>query len=344
RGGPTETVIVDLAMDSRNLDRTLAEGNPVVQGLADLRFFLAGALKIGPTPEGVTVTPLVTTTPEGNTLEIQPGFGGSGGLAYTDLNDPAKLRDRFAPGTEPVVLAALLVGKLPSAYPQGGDFPAEEPELPPGLPPGIELPLPEDTEMIHKDPVPEAEHQLANVLVFADVDFISDQVAFQQSFFGVAAANDNYKLLLNAADFLLGSEELMQVRAKRAIRRPFTLFDRIEGEAELAGLERERQLRSDLETFQSELNEKLGDSTQRNAALLEKRLQDEVERLNGQIKETNRELLEIRKARRKALSWEEAKVRFSVLWAMPALVLGLGLFLSVRRRARAQAARRGTSK
>ncbi len=340
-GGASESVIVDLALDARHSDRTLAQGHPIVQGLADLRFFLAGSLKVDAPTEGITVTPLVTTTPEGSTLQIQPGFGGNGSLAYTDLNAPAKLRDSYSPGTEAVVLAALITGQFPSAYPEGGKFPAQQPEPPPGLPPGIELPVPEGTEMITRDPVPEEERQPASVLLFADVDFVSDQVAFQKSFFGVSAANDNYKLLLNAADFLLGSEELMQVRAKQAVRRPFTLFDEIEGEAEKESLERERQLRADVETFQAELNEKLGQSTERNAALLEKRLRDEVERLNEQIKASNRELTEIRKQRRKTLAREEAKVRFSVIWAMPSLILGLGLFLSVRRRTRAQAARRG---
>jgi ABC-type uncharacterized transport system involved in gliding motility auxiliary subunit len=334
RLGASETVIVDLEIQGENRQRTLAEGNPIVQGLSSARFFLAGILSRSGEKEGVTITPLVTTTAEGGALEIQPGFGDGGALHYTDLNDPAKLRDRFSPGSTPLMLAAVVQGKLPSAYPQGADFPAEEPEPPPGLPPGIELPLPEGAEMIHKDAVPAERRAETTVVVFADVDFISDQVAFQRTLFGVSASNDNYKLFLNAVDYLVGAEELMNVRAKRSVERPFTLFDRIEANAEKETLERERQLRAEIETFQQELNSKLGETTQSNAALLEKRLQDEVDRLNGRIKDSNRELREIRKGRRKALEREEAKVRFSVLWAMPLLVLVLGIFLSVRRRRR----------
>lgn len=338
--GGAETVIVDLAIDDQVADRTLADGHPVVQGLGDVRFLLAGALETVET-EGVTVTPLVTTTAEGSTLTVQPGFGGGDGLSFMDFNQPAALRDRFTPGSEPVVLAALVQGRLPSAYPEGTSFPAEEPEPPPGLPPGIELPLPEDAEMIEKEAVPEEDRAEAAVIVFADVDFVSNQIAFQNSFFGLAAANDNYKLMLNAVDFLVGSEELMKVRAKRSVERPFTLFDEIEASAELETLERERQLRAEIESFQQELNEKLGETTQANAALLEKRLQDEVDRLNEKIQDANKELREIRKERRKALEWEESKVRFSVLWAMPLLVLSLGVFLSVRRRARQSRSRKG---
>ena len=62
----------------------------------------------------------------------------------------------------------------------------------------------------------------------ADTDLIADQVAFQNSLIGTIAVNDNHKLLLNAVDYLFGADELMAVRAKSSIRRPFTLFDEIE--------------------------------------------------------------------------------------------------------------------
>ncbi len=331
--GGVESVIVDLGIEERQIAETLAEGHPLVQGLGSLRFFLSGVLETVGSPEGVTVTPLVTTTADGNTLEIKPGFGADS-LHFMDLNDPAKLRDRYSPGGEPLVLAALVQGRLPSAFPMGGDFVEAPPQPPPGLPPGMDLPVPEDAERVHKDPVPEDQRKEAAVVVFADVDFVSNQVAFQQSLFGLAAANDNHKLFLNCVDFLLGAQELMQVRARHSVRRPFSLFDEIEASAEKETLERERQLRADIETFQEELNSKLGESTQRNAALFEKRLGDEVERLNEKILESNRELREIRQDRRSALEREETKVYFSVLWLMPALVLGFGFFQSFKRRDR----------
>jgi ABC-type uncharacterized transport system involved in gliding motility auxiliary subunit len=181
--------------------------------------------------------------------------------------------------------------------------------------------------------VPEGARGEAAVMVFADVDFIADAVAFERNLFGlVEAANDNHKLLLNAVDYLLGADELMAVRARRSLARPFTLFDNIERAAEKETQEKERQLRADVERFQQELSEKQNEITQANAALFEKRLSDEVARLNEQIRERNRELFEIRKARRAALESEEARVRFAVMGWMPSLVLALGLGLVVRRR------------
>ena len=111
-----------------------------------------------------------------------------------------------------------------------------------------------------------------------------------------------------------------------------------EAEAEKASLDRERQLRADVEAAEGELQSKRQELSGGNAALFQKRLQDEVDRLNERVQEGNRELREIRQARREALEKEEARVRRSVLGWMPTLVLAVGLVLAVRRRRKHQKA------
>ncbi len=353
--GPAERVIVDLEIDDQNRDQTLDASHPVLQGLSNLRFFLAGGLREidrasngdGEDGEGsgnaVTLTPLITTTPRGNTIEVKPGFPDSGSLVFLDLNSPGKIADAFTPGTEPVAIAYLVQGKLPLVHPDGAEIPGPTPPPPPGLPPGIDLPPQESDEVVVKEPVPEDERAEATVMVFADVDFISDQVAFQNTPFGAIALNDNHKVLLNAVDFLFGSEELMKVRSKPTIRRPFTLFDEIEAQADRQTQEREKELRAEIASFEEQLRDKQADLGARNAALLQKQVQDEVDQLNEKIREANRELAEIRKAKRAALEKEEARVRFATLGTTPLLVLALGLFLFFRRRLRDARARRSAS-
>ena len=356
--GAAESVIIDLQVDSTLHEDLLDEENPMLRGLANTRFFLSGVLRElgddgleaeagedgaeeGPgasdideagSPEGVELRPLISTTPAGNTLEVLPGFGGGDGLAYTDLNDGATLRDAFAPGDEPLVLAYFVRGKLPTAFPDGVDYPDKEAERPPNLPPEIEVPPPDDAQIIHRDPLPEEELGEAAVVVFADVDFIHDQIAFLQNPFGIVqAANDNHKVVLNSIDYLLGSQDLMAVRAKSGISRPFLRFDEIEAQAELDTLDRERQIREEIESFEEELREKQGEITQRNAALFERKLQEEVDELNERILEGNRELRDIRKGRREALEREESMVRFAVIGWMPIVVLLIGLYRARRR-------------
>jgi len=333
--GRPESVVIDLGIDPTTRDQTLSVDHPVFEGLSDLRFLMAGALRplAGSEVPEVERTPMVSTTAAGNTLTVEPGFGGQDVLAYTDLNQPAKMRDRFVPGTEPVVLSYQLTGRLPSAYPEGIDYPAETPQAPPGLPPGVKIPPPEGAEMIHQDPVPEEEWAESTVVVVADVDVISDQIAFQRNFLGLTlAANDNHKLLLNTVDYLLGAQELMGIRAKHAIRRPFTLFDEIEAAAEIQTLDRERQLREEVAAAEEELRQKRQEMSGQEAALFQKKVQEEVDRINDRLAEANRELREIRKDRREALERQESKVWLSVMGWMPTLILAVGIFLGLRRR------------
>ena len=334
-GGP-ESIMVDLLVDAQSASEVLPIDHPIMQGLSDLRFVAAGALRVTDEAAGeLERTEFVRTTDSGGVLTIRPGFGGEG-LSYADLNTPSKLRDQYQPSPAPVVMAYLLTGQFPSAYPDGLEYPDREAERPPGLPPGIQLPPPEDAVMLRHEPVGEADRAPGAVLVFADVDFITDQLAFAQSPFGlVQAANDNHKVFLNSADFLLGSEELMKVRAKKGLSRPFTLFDDIEAEAESETLARESQIRSEVESFQDELRVKQSEITSRNAALFQKQVQDDIDALNDRITEGNRELREIRKGRREALERQESGVRFAVMGWMPILVLVGGLFLGRRNRRKA---------
>lgn len=340
RRSGAQRVIYDLEIGEEQAEAALATEHPVFQGLNNLRFFIAGSLQEaeGGAPEGVTLTPLVSTTEKGNTLTIKPGFPGDEGLVFTDLNDPAKISDRFTPGDKPIVMAYLVNGKLPSVFPDGADIPGPTPPPPPGLPPGVNLPPQESGEVVRKEPVPEEERQEASVMVFADVDFISDQVAFQNSFFGTVAVNDNHKVLLNAVDYLFGDEALMKVRSKKSIERPFLLFDEIEKQADEDTLEREKELRAEIGTFEEQLREK--QSSGSNQALFQKQLQDEVDALNERVTAANRELREIRQEKRSALEGEETKVRIATLGTTPLLVLVLGLFLFFRRRVRDRQARR----
>lgn len=354
--GAAESVIVDLQMEGDQLENTVDTSSPIFSGLTDLRMLLPGALRVagagGNDEEGadveegadesageasgtstdLVIEPLITTTETGEVLTITPGFGGGGGLAFTDLNSPAKLRDAYGQGSEAVNLALSLRGRFPSAFPNGVEYPDREAERPPNLPPGVELPPPDDAEMIRKEPVPEQQRAEATVMVFADVDFVSDQIAFLQSPFGIVqAANDNHRVMLNAADVLLGADELMAIRSTKRLDRPFELFDEIEAQAEKDTLDRERQIRDDIEAFQQELRTKQNEITTRNASLFQKRVQDEVAELNDRIADANRELREIRKGRRQAIERQESLVRFSVMGWMPLLILILGVVRFARR-------------
>jgi len=196
-------------------------------------------------------------------------------------------------------------------------------------------PAPAEMELheIYRYVVTEGEALSIAYLVPAEGGFGFVNIGLEGNFLGLTlAANDNHKLLLNAVDYLLGAQELMGIRAKHAVRRPFTLFDDIEAEAELQTLERERLLREEVAAAEEELRQKRQEMSGQEAALFQKKVQEEVDRINDRLAEANRELREIRKGRREALEQQESRVRFSVLGWMPTLVLAVGIFFGLRRR------------
>lgn len=350
RSGPAENVIVDLAINDKTRAATLNGDVPMFQGLNNLRFFMPGVLElvepIGDDEQpssNLEYVPLVTTTESGDRVNLKAGFPSGNELTFLDaFNSPGKLIDHYSPKGKQT-LAYLIRGAVPSAFPDGARFPAQAPETPPGMPPGFQMPPPEDAEWIEKEPVSSDLHKPASVIVFADVDFISDDLAFQQSIFGLTAANDNHKVMLNSIDYLLGSEELLNVRSKSSIRRPFIVFDEVEARADEETLGEERKFRAEVERFQKELSEKQGQLSQKNAHLLEKKFQDELDDLQEKKSTAERQLREIRKQKRAAIEDMELGVKFATMWATPIMVLILGVALYIRRRLRQYQARRGDS-
>ena len=333
RSGGSQVVITDLRITDKTAAEALDPDSPILQGLNDIRFFMAGILEKKADAKA-DIKPLITTTKAGGSLTIMPGFGDKG-LAYTDLNNPHKLLDAYSPSDSKQALAYMISGKLDSAFPEGATFPKETPQAPPGMPPGFQMPPAEDAEMITKEAIPEDQFAETRVLVFSDVDFITNQLAFQQSIFGTQAVNDNYKVLINSVDFLLGARELMDVRSKKNIRRPFKLFDAIEARADKDVLDQEQSIRAEIEGFQEDLREKQRGMNQKDAVLFQKKLAEDIDKLNENIRKREKELREIKKVKRAALESEERLVSMSIMWLMPVLICLGGIAMHLRRKSTA---------
>lgn len=332
QGGISQKVITDLLIDEKTAKETLNQDLPIFNGLNNLRFFMSGVIKVNDDAPA-EVIPMITTTTQGSTLKIVPGFGEKE-LAFTDLGEPSKLLDKYSPDGEKSNLAVLIRGTLPSAFPQGASFPKEAPKAPPGMPPGMQMPVDENAEMITKEAVAEDKLADARVLIFADVDFITNQVAFQKSMFGVQAVNDNHKILLNSIDYLLGAKELMNVRSKEQIARPFEYFDLIEAQADNNMREQEQSIRNEITRFQEELRNKQRGMNEKDAVLFQKKMADDIESLNAKIREREKTLRDIRKQKRSRIEDEETFVRASIMWMMPILIIVVGIFASMKRRTR----------
>ncbi|MFN3868670.1 MAG: Gldg family protein [Hyphomicrobiaceae bacterium] len=176
----------------------LATDHPVTASLNELLFVEAGAL--APVDSGATgdagekrFTALVSTTPA------------AGVMPRGEFKDqgPLLLASRFEPGTRARAIAVALSGPMTSAYPAA----------PEGAP-------------SHR-----ASIERAAVFAVADADWLFDPVALQTVDVGgrtvTRPLNDNAAALLNMIEFAAGGGEMIAIRSRGRLARPFTRVTRM---------------------------------------------------------------------------------------------------------------------
>jgi len=135
--------------------------------------------------------------------------------------DPVGLARQFVADDQAYVLAARVTGKAKSAY-------------------------------------SDAETDKLAVTVVADTDLLGDRLWVQvQNFFGQRIASpwaDNGNLFINWVDNLVGSADLISIRARGSYARPFEKVEEIQLQAEERFRDHERELQAQLEKTEAELN------------------------------------------------------------------------------------------
>ncbi len=169
---------------------------------------------------------------------IEPWLYSSHDSMLTDANrlrmggDLMALQRDFVPANEEFNLAVRVQGKADSAFPDGID--------------GVKA----DTHLASTDRL--------TVTLVADTDVLSDRLWVQvQNFFGQRIASpwaDNGALLVNLADHLGGSADLISLRARGQYNRPFERVNTLRRDAEQQFLASEQRLQQELEETEQQLS------------------------------------------------------------------------------------------
>jgi len=152
------------------------------------------------------------------------------------------------------VLAGLLTGTFDTAFPAG----RPKPPPPPKPMPGQKAPAakPEPLKPLTHPLLAKAARE-GSILLIGDVDFIADRFSVQTSnFFGNAVTqpiNDNLSFILNAVEFMAGSQDLIQIRSRGQVSRPFTRLANMQLQAAKKFQEREQFLTNRLEEVKKKL-------------------------------------------------------------------------------------------
>jgi uncharacterized protein YwgA len=265
---------------------------------------------------GVTRTALVTTTSEGNSWSVSSSYE----LMFPD---PDRLMGHFVPGNKPVVMGYLLTGRFESSFPEGieVEVDVEADEDDPNAP---------TTTTEHVTGLTEAVEDCA-VVVFSDVDFLWDQLAYSNTFFGPATAGDNSALLLNAIEEISGSGDLISIRSRGNYARPFEVVEDIREEAQEETANRVAVLNAQIDGFNQDLQALADNADAEDQELLGDTIIQKKHDLEMKIYDAQRKLREVQANRSERIEDLGNELRRINVAAVPSVIMAFALLLSIWR-------------
>lgn len=294
--------------------------NVITKDLGSITLFLPGAFS-KTSGSGVAINTLVNSSKEA-------GFVDSAKAAQLDPSLATSLR----PAGTPYDLITYLSGKFKTAFPKGK--PAAEPDAPK---PAEEKKEGEAAKPTH---LTEATTE-GNVFLIADVDAFFDRFAYNvQNFGGMQMAtpiNGNATLLFNILDQAVGSKHLIGSRSRSAIRRPFTVIQKMEADFNKNVGAKITEFEEKQKDAQRKLSELQAQKAQGSELYLSPEQEAEIRKLREEQVNYARMIRDQQKELRRQKDDLSGKITLLNVAAMPAFVILFGLGLLLKRRSSTRA-------
>jgi len=302
--------------------------NVITADLHQIRVLFSGVLKevtdSGEKEGGtkIDLRPLLQTTAKGNSWTLSSSFD-------LLMPNPTQLMERFIEGDKPVVMGYLATGKFKSSFPEGIEVEVEENET--DSPESSEGPDAEKKTVKKKVTGLTESAGDCTIAVFADVDFISDMVAYQNIFIGKIPIGDNGALMLNTIDELRGSSDLISIRSRGNFKRPFIVVDEIESQAEMETATEEAKINAEIKGFQGELGAIISSAKEGQEEIIGSSILQKKKDLELKIHQAQGELRKVKMRRREQIeSLGNVLRNFNILMT-PAIILIIAIVLGARR-------------
>ena len=297
--------------------------------LSDVRVLFSGVLNdisdVNDTQSNsIEKTPLIMTTNKGNSFSINSPY------EFLALN-PTNLMQRFVEGTKPVVMGYLITGRFKSSFPNGIEIEVDKSQD--GT--SAEAEDPNDTGKIKKQitGLTEAQDDCV-VVVFSDVDFITDSIAYNRTFFGMMVVGDNSTLMLNTIDDLSGSSDLVSIRSRGNFRRPFTVVDKIERQAEEETAGEIANIDMAIAGYNTKLQSLVSSAEEGQEEIVGNEILQQRRELEKKIYESEREKRLISMKKRERIDKLGRKLQRANTIAVPLVILIIAVVLGLRRNLR----------
>lgn len=314
RGGRPEPApaVLSLTKDALNKD------DPVTADIDNALLAYAGVFS-GTPAEGLKKEVLIQTSSRSALIDrFMAEFSGGQGM-----------KD-FSPSGKEQALAIRLTGKFKTAFPDG---------KPKDTTPSPDKPgeTPEKKEDPSADAAALKESKTDGmVLLVGDADMTADAFSVQvQDFFGqrvVIPRNGNFYLVQNIVSQLAGDSNLIAVRSRASVNRPFTVVKKMQAQAE----DRWQSKIAELEKAQTEAQTRLNDLQKNKESgqrfILSPEQQAEIQKFQKEDARVKKELKEVRKSLRQDIDSLENRLKWLNIAGMPALVALSGISLAIIKR------------
>ncbi|EEF61271.1 GldG family protein [Pedosphaera parvula] len=219
------------------------------------------------------------------------------------LSEDSVLKDFKPSGTE-YALAIRLNGKFKTAFPNGKPEDKKDDKKEDKTAPALKS----------ADSLKETKDENA-VVLFGDADFIYDQFAVRQTqtIFGrsLEAMNGNLSMAQNLVEKLAGASELIDVRSRATMSRPFTRIREMDARAQKAFQSKIKGLEDSLQETQTKLNElQRGKENNGQRFIMSPEQQAELDKFKKKQVEVNRQL----KLEKKQLAREKEGLQNRLKW------------------------------
>ena len=274
----------------------------VTSGLESMLFPVAGAIQKAE-GAGCEFEPLVSSSANAALMEAHNAYLGVEAIKKDFVSDQKRY---------PV--AVRIRGTFKTAFPSG--------------PPGKE----DAGTAPEKTPIP-ADHRKdgikpSTIIVLSDADMLADQFYVRKrQVLGFAISemfNDNLNFVANATEILTGSDDLIGLRTRGKLQRPFTAVLELKRRAQDRWLAKEKELVRQIEAANQKLREleKQKDASQK--MIISPEQEKEVARFKARRDKINDELKEVRKKLRSEIETLGAVLKAVNIFLMPLVVALIG--------------------
>jgi ABC-type uncharacterized transport system involved in gliding motility auxiliary subunit len=254
--------------------------------------------------------------------EFEPLVDSSTNAALTDAFNAflglEAVKKGFVPAGKPFNLVVRVRGTFKTAFPEGCPK-SEDPEAKPSE--ALKVPHLTDAK------------KASTLIIVSDADMLADQFYVQRSnFFGLPISemfNDNLNFFSNAAEILTGSDDLIGLRSRGKLERPFTAVLELKQKAQERWLSKENELVKQVE----ETNQKLRQLEQQKEGsqkmIISPEQEAEVARFKEERQKINRQLKEVRKNLRAEIENLGATLKGINIFLMPLLLSIVGIVFAI---------------